>query len=118
MFSMDFRTLEAALAARERLQLTHAANIANVDTPNYHADTRGFDDFLRAEMRQNDIPLQQTGLQPDRKRAKMRRLDDNSVNLQQEIIRMTENQMMHELTLHLLRGKLSSLARAIKEGSR
>ena len=46
------------------------------------------------------------------------RLDGNNVDPQQEMARMAENQLMHELTMRLVKGKINSLANAIKEGGR
>ncbi len=119
MFGANFHILEAALAARERLQTTHAANIANADTPNYSADTRDFSYFLQEEMQRLGTSTTEHGINiPVRHRQGRYRLDGNSVDMQREITRMTENQLMHELTLRLIKGKLNNLARAIREGGR
>ncbi len=49
LFSSGFLNLETAMVAREKLQTTHASNIANADTPNYQADTRTFADMFAIE---------------------------------------------------------------------
>lgn len=132
LFGSGFRTLEAAMIAREQAQTVNAANIANADTPNFHADRRTFGDFLaeqqrrlgpdsgpatthrmhfgRLESTHMDTAFQQT--------VKTRRMDGNTVDMQQEMARMSENQLMHELTVRLLKGRLNGLANAIKEGGR
>jgi len=125
LFNTEFRTLEAALTARERLQSVHAANIANADTPNYHADTRTFADFLEIERNRRAYPeTTQEGLEHftmgnrgDLKNGR-RRLDGNTVDIQKEMAHMAENQLMHELTIRLIKGRLAGLANAIKEGGR
>jgi len=128
LFNAGFHTLETALAAREQLQLTHAANIANVDTPNYHADTRTFADFFQME-RSREInsgtqsePGEPTGHSILGNRQHMhggrQQLDGNTVDIQKEMAQMAENQLMHEMTIRLIKGKLSGLANAIKEAGR
>ncbi len=130
LFGSGFRTLEAALIAREQAQAVNAANIANADTPNYHADTRSFADFLAAQQQRLDAgpamthrmhfgKLESTSIDtPFQQTVKTRRMDGNTVDMQREMARMSENQLMHELTVRLLKGRLNGLANAIKEGSR
>jgi len=128
LFNAGFHTLETALAARERLQLTHAANIANADTPNYHADARTFADFFQME-RSRGI---NSGIRPgpggpsgssmpgnrQHTHGGRQQLDGNTVDIQKEMAQMAENQLMHEMTIRLIKGKLSGLANAIKEAGR
>jgi len=137
LLGRDFQTLAAALSARERMQSVFAANIANADTPNYKADARRFEDFLAAQLRtarQGDAPLARTApghmeaasapppswlnLTASSRSDAMERMDGNSVNVQDEMAGMAENQLMHELTLRLLKGRLTGLANIIKEGGR
>ncbi len=140
LFGNEFRIMESALAAREQAQGVHAANIANADTPNYRADRRSFADFLQARLR--ELP-QAGGVAPVRTRpghlaapdapasglfggrspmqasagasGALTRMDGNTVDMQKEMAAMSENQLMHELTLRLLKDKLGGLARVIKE---
>ncbi len=128
LFSTGFQSLEAALAARERMQTTHAANIANADTPHYRADSRTFDDFFQAEKsRQTQAEMSPNlgnsfttsdfgNLSGRQKEHEGLRLDGNTVDPQKEMVNMAENQLMHELTMRLIKGKLGGLANAIKEG--
>jgi len=130
LFGTGFRTLESALTAHEHLQTAHAANIANADTPNYQADSRSFADFLAAQQKENrSVGMARTknrhmsgngGAGLDISMANHAhssgRMDGNSVNVQKEMAKMAETQLMYELTLRLIKGKLGSLANAIKEG--
>ncbi len=131
LFGPGFNTLEAALAAREQLQAAHASNIANADTPHAHADTRTFDDFLAEETRkQSRSTAIGTGIDSGDSRGwmtfddgnqaagSMARIDGNTVNMQKEMVGMAKNQLMHDLTLRLLKGNLDGLANAIKSGGR
>lgn len=131
MFGADFHRLESALIAREKTQGVLASNIANADTPNYHADRRSFSDFLAAQEQGQSVGKPAT-TNPmhidDTSRSELsesisgrhvsRSMDGNNVDAQKEMARMSENQLMHELTIRLLKGKLTGLANTIKEGSR
>ena len=125
LFSSGFLKIETAMVAREKLQNTHAANIANADTPNYQADTRTFADMFAVEQaRRNQLEGGQFSesnsnmLQPSRHDSTDSpfRLDGNTVDTQKEMARMAENQLMHELAMRMMKGKISGLANAIKEG--
>ncbi len=128
LFGPEFRTLEAALAAREQLQAAHASNIANADTPHAHADTRTFDDFLAEETKKQfsstamgaDLGDSRSWMSFDGgdQGGGLARIDGNNVNMQKEMVGMAENQLMHDLTLRLLKGKLNGLANVIKSGGR
>ena len=124
LFGTGFNTMEAALAARERLQATYASNIANADTPHAHADTRTFEDFLADETRKMSLPgtSMETNLGNDHNNLTLGRdhqsagsasIDGNNVDMQKEMAGMVENQLMHDLTLRLLKGKLDGLANVI-----
>jgi len=131
MFSSGFRQLESTLIARERAQGVHSSNIANVDTPNYRADQRTFSDFMAEQQTgKNSGPVATThgmhfkdinNAQPSSSGSlyhtePSRRMDGNTVDLQEEMARMSETQLMHDLAMRLIKGKLSGLSNAIKEG--
>jgi len=133
LFTRNFNTLASALSARERLQSVHAANIANADTPNYHADTRQFSDFLAEKQRTSGhapLALTQAGHMSfdagestwqstlSHHSQAVQRMDGNSVDMQKEMAGMAENQLMHDLTLRLLKKNLDGMSAVIKEGGR
>ncbi len=127
LISAGMLKLEAAVTARERMQTVHSSNIANADTPNFKADRRTFADFLavkQAEMSGSSIARTNVSHMDSFSRSRsnsmstVQRMDGNSVDVQQEMAGMAENQMMHELGLKLLQGRLSGLANVIKEGGR
>lgn len=133
LIGSEFRLLERAVAAREKLQEIHSSNIANASTPNYKANTTRFEDLISvAQSRQTQLKLRTTrgshiehaqglnrymlaspNLQHDSSR-----MDGNTVNLQHEMVELAENQLMHEFTVRILKGKITSIANAIKEGGR
>lgn len=129
LFGAGFLRLESAMSARERVQSVYAANIANADTPNYRADTRTFSDFMAEKSgstsmtRTNASHLQAHKSVPlsggvFNRASVSARMDGNTVDTQKEMTAMAENQMMHELNMTILRGRLSGLANVIKEGGR
>ncbi|MFQ5355103.1 MAG: flagellar basal body rod protein FlgB [Mariprofundaceae bacterium] len=129
LFSNTFTTLESALSAREQLQSVHAANIANADTPHYKANESSFNDYFTAEQARHkksaltvtsdkhiSIKSSHTSYMRARTKENLQRVDGNTVDTQKEMAQMAENQLMHELTMRLMKGKVSGLANAIKEG--
>lgn len=125
LFGAKFNTMEAALVARERLQITHASNIANVDTPHAHADTRTFKDLFGDEMQKRSLSAgatKQAGFDNNRPWLTLGRdnqpsgIDGNNIDMQKEMTGMAKNQLMHELTLRLLKGKLDGLSNVIRSG--
>jgi len=129
MFGSGFQRLAATLVARERMQAVITSNIANADTPNYQADQRTFASFLeeqsvgiRAQAATtnrkhfSDISHERLGGGSIFQQHQSRRMDGNSVDLQQEMARLSENQLMHELSMRLLKGRMDGLRNAIREG--
>jgi len=129
MLSNGFHRLESALIAREKAQGVHTSNIANADTPNYRADQRTFSDFMAEQQTgKSSGPVATThGMHfKDTNNGQLssslyheqtaRRMDGNTVDLQKEMARMSETQLMHDLAMQLIKGKLSGLSNAIKEG--
>lgn len=125
LISAGFLKLEAAASARERMQTVHAGNIANADTPNFKADRRTFADFLAARQTEGGLTTTNSshmdsvsGSSLKKSMSTVQRMDGNSVDIQQEMANLAENQMMHELSLKILKGRISGLSNVIKEGGR
>ncbi|MDQ6956783.1 MAG: flagellar basal body rod protein FlgB [Mariprofundaceae bacterium] len=133
LFGAGILRLESAMSARERVQSVYAANIANADTPNYRADMRTFSDFMAEKSAASgSTAMARTNpahLQPHKSSVPLgggvfnrasvaARMDGNTVDTQREMTAMAENQMMHELNMTILKGRLSGLANVIKEGGR
>ncbi len=136
LFGSGFRQLEATLVARERMQSAISGNIANAETPNFQSDDRRFSDFLADQLAASDSGRAAvthrnhfSDIAADRSsdhelsmsmshHRVSQKMDGNSVDIQQEMARMSENQLMHELSMRLLKGKIGGLMNAIKEGNR
>ena len=129
LISAGMMKLEAAASARERMQTVHSSNIANADTPNYKADGRTFADFLaikQSEVGAGSMAITNTAhidhmnsISSSRHSVStVQRMDGNTVDIQQEMASMAENQMMHDLSLKLLKGRMDGLSNVIKETGR
>jgi len=129
MLGNGFQRLKSTIIAREHMQTAITSNIANADTPNYRADRRGFAEFLSEQQstsgssklattnRLHFTDTRSSHLSGDFFQShQSRKMDGNAVDVQTEMARMSENQLMHELSMKLIKGKLSGLLNAIKEG--
>jgi len=133
LFGGSFARLEAGVTAREHAQSVFSGNIANTDTPNYKADRRTFADFLESSRRaQQPVPMQLSNSKHMDVTTSSRplnlggvfnhnsdintRMDGNTVDMQEEMVNMAENQMLHDLSIKLLKGKLSGMRNVIREG--
>lgn len=132
LFSSNLLRLGAAAAAREKTQTIISSNIANADTPKYRADKRTFTDFYKEKIADaSSTPLHRThskhiidssneglSMQTFNRSNEEQRMDGNTVNVEGEMANLAENQLMYELNMKILQGKLSGIANAIKEGGR
>ncbi len=132
LFSNSLLKLGAAAAAREQMQTVISTNIANADTPHFRADQRTFSDFFRQRLAASDAidPVRTqaqhlTGSRQEpltsavfKRSTDEQRMDGNTVNVEKEMATLAENQLMYELNMKMIQGKLGSLATAIKEGGR
>lgn len=122
---LDFRSLQHNLIS---------ANIANAETPNYKAVHVDFEGLLREAMR-NDGTLRMkmtspghiSGIQPDLEGVRPQHLveapptsgnDYNSVDVEREMTRMSENQMMYQTGTEMLRWRFNHIKTAIMESGR
>ncbi len=106
--------LEKGLNIRAYNHKVLASNIANVDTPGYKQKEIDYRAELdRAESRTEDIKVtEKTSF--DGSTA----IDGNTVNIEDQIINLTENTMMFTSFVQLINKKFSMLKYAISEGRR
>jgi flagellar basal-body rod protein FlgB len=108
-------TLHSALAALSMRQRVTANNIANIETPNFHAGKVSFEDALNQALADGDNPGDVTGtvgtsLEPTRE-------DGNNVNLDEETISSYDTQLRYETSLRALDNKFGLLKDVIKGGA-
>ena len=97
------------------------SNIANVDTPNYHAKDIKFDQVLGNEMSMattnpRHIQASAAGSSSGNVTGEESQswADKNNVELDQEVAKMTENAMLFEAGVTLLKKKIQMFKNALK----
>jgi flagellar basal-body rod protein FlgB len=103
--------LHSALTGLSARQRAIADNIANVQTPGYHATRVSFEDTLRSALESGgsaDVaPTAQTSLEPTR-------LDGNNVNLDTETISSLDTNMRYQLALRAVDHDFSILRTSMR----
>lgn len=116
-----------AVAVRVKRAEILANNIANSDTPNYKARDLDFQSMLDGAMGAQQLQMAQTQsghnssvISPDFASEMMYRIpnqasvDGNTVDLQEEMARYTENAVDYQASFHFLNKKFKGLTNAIK----
>ena len=138
IFSNTIELLGKSVDLRAKNQNLIAANIANAETPNFVPTTLAFDQELQGALKSGQsrhqttsapharhIPLRGAGSggsihsvsgQVVESPAKTPGKDGNAVELENEMGRMAENQIMFNASVQMLSKKFEGLRNAIKEG--
>ena len=119
----SIRLLEKSLTWQARNQEIIAGNIANLDTPNYTRKEMDFQHILESYSQGNllEVNLAQTnsghlpGADPGMSLAKETSED---VDLDLEIVRMSDNQLSYQASIQMLIKKLDNLRAVIDGGSK
>ena len=118
MFDNTVRTLSTTLDYSLRRHKVIAANMANVETPNFKARDLPFKAYLKAGLRrvENDrsaaAAFQQPRIVFDT--TGETRLDGNNVNAENEMIKLMKNSGLHSLAVDLIKYKFSTLREALR----
>ncbi|MDX8387011.1 MAG: flagellar basal body rod protein FlgB [Ghiorsea sp.] len=132
LFSSHFQRLGAAASAREQAQTVISSNIANADTPHFKADQRSFSDFLTEKSSASstsNLSLTNSkhlsaesgshlSLSVFKHSEDEQRMDGNTVDVEHEMSQLAENQLMYELNMKIIQGRLNGITTAIKDGGR
>jgi len=136
IFSKTIDLLGKSVDLRVKNQNLIASNIANAETPNYIPKNLAFDDELQSALKNSSsgqrshatphprhIPVRGAGtsLQSVTGKiietpAKTPGKDGNAVELENEMGKMSENQIMFNVSVQLLTKKFEGLRSAIREG--
>lgn len=133
IFDSTIKTLISSMDLRATRHRYLASNIANIDTPGYKAVDIKFADELRRAGSNGAAP-RLVGTNPGHIGTGSRAwtpspevittgtagqaLDGNSVGVEREMVKLSENTMMYTVSTKLLRYKFGILMNAIKEGGR
>ena len=129
LFDNLHRGLGNVLELRQKQNTLTAGNLANVDTPNYHAKYIRFDELLQDAVGSNEFGMMTSNSQhlsgphgnvsePEIEEIKPAPwvLDNNSVNLEKELVRLKENSLMFRTVTKGLSKRLSMLRFAATNG--
>ena len=128
-----FTLLQKTLDFRTQRQDLLASNIANKDTPGFKAEDMVFEKSLEKALHAEDPgPLKTTNVKhfdgrntPALELVKAQRIhsaspfpdfDGNTVDLDREMAKMAENQLMYNASIRMLSHKFKMLKTAITEG--
>lgn len=109
LFGKTIEMLSAVLDFRSERHKVIASNIANIDTPNYRPKDIVFKKELKDFIRNKD------GIRVDRASFEVINSGEK-VNLDIEMAKLAENNLMHNLTVDLLARKFRGLQSVLREG--
>ena len=137
LFDSTIELMSKNLDLRAKNQTYIAANIANAETPNYRPQSLSFEDQLKDALKNGDggsmapvatnprfIPLKGavrkledvTGTVNENTTSGLGR-DGNGVDLEREMGRMAENQILYNASVQILAKKFDDLKYVIKGGN-
>jgi flagellar basal-body rod protein FlgB len=112
---MDVLNLvERALNVRSFYHKVLSGNIANVETPNFKEKDI---DFL-GEIQKQMAGTSSIELKEKTEDDGMNSIDGNTVNIEKQMVKMTENSMIYTSLVQVINKKFSMLKYAITEGRR
>ncbi|RQW88551.1 MAG: flagellar basal body rod protein FlgB [Geobacter sp.] len=137
LFGSTINLMAKNLDLRAKNQTYIAANVANAETPNYRPKTFSFEDQLKDALKNKDAGSMATVPANPRHielKGIARKLDDvegivdenltsglgrdgNGVDLEREMGRMAENQILYNASIQILAKKFEGLKYAIKGGN-
>lgn len=124
--------LKSVLDLRAKNQQVISSNIANAETPGYSARTLEFEEHLKNALdggslrptatHPEHIPLENTQFSEIKGSITSRKDktgigDENSVNVDQEMVKLSENQILYEAAITMLNKKMSLLKYTINGGA-
>lgn len=131
-FDTTMQLLQKTLDLRAKNQEIIGANIANAETPGYTAQSFSFEDELRSALTQsgmrpvatqpNHIPLAPSSLDQVTGTVSVTKDtagigDQNTVSADQEMIKLSQNEILYETAVAMLNKKLSQIKYAANGGA-
>ncbi len=129
LFSPVISQLEHGLQASALKQKTYAANIANVDTPNFKAQRVSFQSVLENQLSSGSLATHRTdprhisfskssvsGIKLETLHTTQRQPNGNNVDIDLEMAELAKNQLWYNAMTERISGKFSTLRSVINEG--
>jgi len=110
LFDSTSRLLEGMVQATALRHRVLAGNLANVETPGYQAQEVSFDSVLAEAQGSPEV---KAGVTPDPEAVPRR--DGNSVDLDRQMVKLTQNTGWHTAMLQMLNGRLSLYKLAMRD---
>ena len=120
LFNKTYQMLSSILDYRAARQKVITSNVANLDTPNYKSKDLEFPDVLKSEMGataellRTDPRHLPTGSGSSTPAYKVTESADKT-NIDSEMMNLSENNLMYNLTVELLARKFRSIQNVLKE---
>lgn len=139
VFDINLKALEKDMGFRLKRQNLIASNLANVDTPGFQAKDLQFDEALKGVYEGDNGHITSHSIELDRTDnthmeyediwledeaeseihvVQAPGIDENGVDLDREMSRMAENNLMYSASSIALKKKMGMLKYAIQEGGR
>lgn len=131
-FDTTMRLLQKVLDLRQKNQEIIGSNIANAETPGYSTQTFSFEQQLQEAVsgsslgpvvtQPNHIPLGPSDLEQVAGTVTMTKDrtglgDENTVSVDQEMVKLSQNEIMYEAAVTMLNKKLSMIKYVTNGGS-
>lgn len=133
IFDQHMQLLQKSMDFRARRNTVLATNIANIETPGYKAKDLVFEEALGKAMKahlpgpldvtngrhldgRQILPLSQVRPEVIRTSNPVGNLDENSVDLEREMVKLGENQVNYQALSQMVSHKFSQLRLSIREG--
>lgn len=131
-FDTTMQLLQKVLDLRSKNQEIIGSNIANAETPGYSAQSFSFEDQLKNALsdngmhpvttQANHIPLSPATLDQVQGTVTIKKDatgigDENSVSVDQEMIKLSKNEILYETAITMLNKKISLLKYAVNGGA-
>ncbi|NLT66386.1 MAG: flagellar basal body rod protein FlgB [Acidobacteria bacterium] len=119
---------EAYLGRLSRRQQVIASNLANIDTPGYRTKDISFHATLQELLAEDKASLRRSGpghfttgapmslVQPFEVEGLPARADNNNVDVDREMLKLSETSFGYTLMTQIIRGKFHTIASSINEG--
>lgn len=106
--------VERALNLRAQYHKVLAGNVANVETPNYKEKDIDF----QKELQKNVGSTRDLEVKENMDSDVIGSIDGNTVNMENQIVKLTENHMLFNSLVQVVTKKLSMMKYMINEGRR
>ena len=128
-FRKIFNRLDKAIGVTQKRNAVIASNISNIDTPKYRPKDINFKEALARTLETDnelkliktnpghmDIEMNAQGIEPFEEKGEWNGY--NWVNIDKEMTKLTENNLMYREAVETLLRKIALLKEVIKEGGR